>query len=214
MNIKFSMIKAVGFDLDRTLYSDSPEIYQRVTVQVALAILSKKPELESVERIREIYEKEAIRLGSWPKVLEKLGFLDPVKVVHQSLERANIVEFIPRDEKLVGIVERLHAKYYLFLITGSSRSFAQQVLGKIGINFRMFQFSFFGDTRKKNLEVFRHFLEQSVFTPDEHVYIGDNPKTDIFMPRSLGMKTIAVGRCVEEADSWVGHIHEIEGLLL
>ena len=98
MNIKFSMIKAVGFDLDRTLYSDSPEMYQRITVQVALAILSKKPELESVEKVREIYEKEAVRSGSWPKVLKKLGFSDPVKVVHQSLERANIVELIPRDK--------------------------------------------------------------------------------------------------------------------
>ena len=214
MNIKFSMIKAVGFDLDRTLYSDSPEMYQRITVQVALAILSKKPELESVEKVREIYEKEAVRSGSWPKVLKKLGFSDPVKVVHQSLERANIVELIPRDKKLIGIMERLHAKHSLFLITGSSRNFAQQVLGKIGIDFRVFQFSSFGDTRKKDLEVFRHFLEQSVFTSDEHVYVGDNPKTDIFMPKSLGMKTIAVGKHIEEADYSVRYIHEIEGLLL
>lgn len=218
MDIKFASIMAVGFDLDRTMYKDSSEMNSKIVDKIALKVLEIKPELDSIKRVREIYDEEARILGSWPKVLLRLGISDPMKIMHSCIESADILDLIKRDEKLVKIMEKLHQKYFLFLITGSSKNFAIAVLERIGINPKLFKFTLFGDNpqgiRKYDDGAFKHFLAQSPFAPDEHVYIGDNPKTDVHIPRFLGMKAIAVGKHVEGADYSVEHIHEIESLLL
>ncbi len=218
MHKKFKFVKAVGFDLDRTLYADCPEMNRRINDEICLRILGKKPELQNLKRVSDIYTEEWKKAGNWSSVLKAVGFQNPGAVVHGCLETAKVLDFIKKDEELVEIMNLLSTKYFLFLITGSPRNFACRVLQRIGIAPQIFQFTLFGDdenfTVKTIPDSFAYYLSQSSFFPPENVYIGDNPTTDIAIPKSLGMKTIAVGKNIKEADYSVEFIHEIKPLLM
>lgn len=204
----FFQIKAVGFDLDRTLYPDTLEMNERIAQEVFKTILRFKPELETIERVREIYQSRVEELQNWAKVLKEIGVENCQEVVSSCLNSANIVELIKKDDKLVRILEKLQRRFFLFLITRSTTSEALRKLAKIGIRPELFQFSSFEN------KDFQYFLLLSPYQPREHVYIGDNVQTDIILPKSLGMKTVVVGKYSNEADVSVASIHEIERLLL
>ena len=208
MHSSFSLIKAVGFDLDRTLYPDTPKMNERVAQEIFKAILKFKPELETTEKVETIYKKRGEELGSWSKVLQELGEKNCQQIINDCLDSADITSLIKEDEKLVQILEQLRRKFFLFLITRSVQNQAVKKLIEIGIRPEIFNFSSFGD---KN---FQYFLSQSPYQPSEHVYIGDNIRTDIVAPKNLGMKTILVGKYFKEADFSVASIYEIECLLL
>lgn len=204
----FFQIKAVGFDLDRTLYPDTLEMNERIAQEVFKTILRLKPELETIERVQGVYQPRVEELQSWAKVLKEMGVENCQEVVNNCLNSANIVELIKKDEKLVRILEKLQLRFFLFLITRSTASEALRKLANIGIRPELFQFSSFGN------KDFQRFLLLSSYQPREHVYIGDNIQTDVVIPKSLGMKTILVGKYSNEASVSVTNIHEIEHLLL
>lgn len=217
MHALFSLIKAVGFDLDRTLYPDTPEMNERVAQEIFKTILKFKPELETIERAASIYRKRGKELHSWSKVLREVGVENCREVLNICLDSADITDLIKEDKKLVLIIEELHQMFWLFLVTGSIQSQAIKKLAKIGIRPELFHFSSFGDdphslseTSAKN---FQHFLSKSPYQPSEHVYIGDDPQRDVIPPKSLGMKTILVGSYSREADFSVTNIHDIKYLL-
>lgn len=218
MYASLSLIKAVGFDLDRTLYTDTTEMNERVAQEIFKAILKFKPELETIERVRAIYTKKGEELRSWSRVLEEIGLENSGEVVKDCLDSADITDLIKDDRKLVQIMEQLSQKFFLFLITRSTRNHATKKLSRIGIPSGLFHFSSFGDDPHSLSERFgknfKYFLSQSPYQPFEHVYIGDNPQTDIIPPKNLGMKTIIVGKYFKEADFSISNIHEIEHLLL
>ena len=51
MHKLFSLIKAVGFDLDRTLYTDTPEMRGVIYNTMATKALELKPSLKSVDKV-------------------------------------------------------------------------------------------------------------------------------------------------------------------
>lgn len=220
MHPLLSSIKAVGFDLDRTLYPQTLEMNERVTQEVVTEILKVKPALRTLKKVRKVYEKRCAQLLSWPKVLKEIGLANPQETMNRCLERADITSLIKADAKLVNIMKRLSQKFFLFMITGSTRHLAGKKLAKIGLTPELFNFSLCGDdppsiasSPSKN---FVYFLAQtqSPYAPSEHVFIGDNLQTDIIIPKMLGMKTIFVGKPTPEADFSITDIHEIENLLL
>ena len=68
--------------------------------------------------------------------------------------------------------------------------------------------------KKIHGSIFSYFLRISEYPAHEHVYVGDNLKGDILPPKSLGMRTIAVGKEIKEADFSVEKIYDIRKLLL
>lgn len=210
MHKALPVIKAVGFDLDGTLYFQTPAMQNAVSQKAIEAALAIAPKKFLIER------KKAT--GSWSKVFLEIGIKNPTDVLARAIASADIVSLIKKDEKLAKIIASLHKKYFLFIISGSLRRVALKKLEKIGIDPNFFRHSFFsGDphfTSRTDPENFKHFLSKSKYAPEEHIYIGDNPHTDIVIPRSLGMKTIIVGQSLKEADFSVPNIYGIETLLL
>lgn len=214
-------IRAVGVDLDKTLYVDTPEIRDLIFKEIAGKILEARPELMNLENVYAIYGNREmhLQLSSWSTLLELAGVSNPVEVAKKSVASAKVINLLKSDPDLAKIIKNLSKQYFLFIISGSERKFAYEKLKKIGIDFSLFKFSLFGDdpnfTPKTGPGSFLYFLSQSPFRrPNEHVYIGDNPKTDIQIPKSLGLKTIVVGPACEGADFSVSHIHQIKELLL
>ncbi len=218
MHPSLSLIKAVGFDLDRTLYSNTPKMTEQVAQEIFKAILRFKPELKTIERVEKIYKKRGEELHSWSKVLDEIGVEKSRKVVNSCLDSANIIDLIGEDRKLVRIMQKLHQKFFLFLITRSVKDQATKKLAKIGIRPELFHFSSFGDDPHSLTENFaknfKYFLSISPYQPREHVYIGDDPRMDVTPPKNLGMKTILVREYCEEADFSITSIYEIADLLL
>lgn len=218
MHPSLSSIKAVGFDLDRTLYPDTPEMRERIAKEVFKAILKFNPNLETIENVETIYKKKGEELHSWSKVLKEIGIENSQEVVSNCLDLANIADLIKEDRELVLTIEELSQKFFLFLITRSTRNQTVKKLVKIGIRLELFDFTSFGDDSHSLFDVFAknftHFLSVSPYQPSEHIYIGDDPKMDIIPPKNLGMKTILIGKNSEEADFSIASIHDIRSLLL
>ena len=57
-------VKAVGFDLDGTLYSTTLEIDERIRTRIAEKILKKVSSLGSIKRARDYFEGEYRKTGS------------------------------------------------------------------------------------------------------------------------------------------------------
>lgn len=220
MHERFIGIKAVGFDLDNTLYNETPEMKDVAIRKVAEKILEIMPQLETIENAKQTYWEKYKALGSWSKLFrEEFGIVNPAPILLDCFEKAGTFNLIKKDDSLVASINLLAEKYFLFLITGSSKQLAYLKLGKIGIDPAVFKFSFFADDpffkSKLMPDNYQYFLSRSRYQPHEHVYVGDTFDSDIFVPKSLGMKTIFVGESpVAEADYSISDIHAIRDLLL
>ncbi len=214
----FAQIKSVGFDLDNTLYQNNPEIDERIVSEIAKKILEFKPELKNLKNARGLCDQLYKETGSRTQSLKNLGLQNAGEIVYQCMEQADFVDLIRPDKKVVQLIKDIRKKYSTFLITSTVSDMAISRLKKIGLEEKLFDQILFGETAMPNKKIdgtiFSYFLERSKYSPNEHVYIGDNLKGDILPPKSLGMKTIAVGKEIPEADFSLKEIYEIRDLLL
>jgi FMN phosphatase YigB (HAD superfamily) len=178
MNNLFERVKSVGFDLDNTLYPINEEIENRIRVRFAEVALEKRPDLKSVEVAREFFEKRYNEIGSRTQVLKELGFPNPEAVSKECLVKAEFLDLLKYDRKVVSLLTNIKRKYGTFLITAVPKNLSIPKLEKIGLSLSLFDYSSFGDNpegnNKLNGSVYMHFLSQSEYSSDQHVYIGDS----------------------------------------
>lgn len=213
----FKDIKLVGFDLDNTLYENNSEIDYRIATEIAETILKHKPELENIDNARMLCDKLYEKTGSRTQSLKELGIKNAGQIAYECMERADFLDLIQYDEKLVQLMTEIHNKYSTFLITSSFSNLAAARLRKIGLDEKLFDYILFGESAMPNKKIdgsiFSYFLKKSNYLPQEHVYIGDNLKGDILPAKSVGIRTIAIGN-IPEADYSVRKIYDIRNLLL
>ena len=218
MNNLFNNVESVGFDLDNTLYPINEKIEDRIKTRFAEVSLEKVPGLKSVEASREFFERKYKEIGSRTQVLKELGFSNPETLAEECMATAEFLDLLKYDAKVISLLEKIKNRYKTFLITGLPRYLSTPKLEKLGISLSLFDHVVFGDNPEGNKKIdgsiYRHFLSESRYRANQHVYIGDNLRGDIIPPKFLGMKTIAVGREIKEADFSVNKIHDIERLLL
>ncbi len=214
----FSDIKLVGFDLDSTLYQNNPKIDERISLEIAKKVLEYKPELLNLGNAKRLCDNLYAEVGSRTQSLRNLSFPNAGEMINECISRADITDLIKPDDKIAKLLDKIHENYKTFLITSAITNQAIPRLKKLGIEEKVFDYAIFGDSalpnKKLDGSIFSYFLNMSGYSAQEHVYIGDNLKTDILPPRSLGMKTIAVGKNLKEADFSVERIYDIENLLL
>jgi len=214
----FAQIKSVGFDLDNTLYQNNPEIDGRIIAEIAKKILEHNPKLNNLENAKNLCDKLYEETGSRTQSLKNLGLQNAGEIVRQCMAQANFVDLIKPDKEAVQLIEDIHEKYFIFLITSTVSDMAIPRLNKIGLNEKLFDHTLFGESALPNKKIdgsiFSYFLERSRYLSNEHIYIGDNLKGDILPPKFLGMKTIAIGKKIPEANYSVEKIYDIRSLLL
>ena len=105
MNDKFKNIKAVGFDLDGTLYKTAPEMDESIARFAAMKVLEKKPELGTLERAIDYFHKNYKELESGTKTLVSAGYSEPEAraAMEDSLQKGEMLDLIPEDRELVEI---------------------------------------------------------------------------------------------------------------
>ena len=220
MDDLFKNIKAVGFDLDGTLYKLTPEMDELLIRLVAIKILEKRPDLRTIEEAKDFYRKHSKELESGTKTFMLAGYSEPEAraAMRDALQEGENLDLIPEDQELVDILKKIKDEYYSYLITKSPKDLARNKLRKIGIYDDHFDAEFFGDEPiligKRKTDALREIANISSIPLGEHVYVGDRINSDVIEPKSLGIKTIAVWSEVPEADVSIEHIHELSDILL
>ncbi|MFH0808640.1 MAG: HAD family hydrolase [archaeon] len=209
-------IKIVGFDLDGTLYENTPEIHQRVRKKIyeKLSALCQIPEDKARELFIAHYEKLSSGTRSIKEITEdykiQIGNRD---LVQESIEEADIIELIDDNPALRQMLERLSNKVNIDLVTGSKKSLSLKKLVKLGISKHMFTYILTSEDGSKTTgEKYLKWIRMRKLEPGQLLYVGDNKKQDVDMPRSLGIQTCIVGN-YEKANYQISNILELENLL-
>ena len=205
----------IGFDLDNTLYPVTPEMQVRIRRRIYERIsgLFSIPFEQARKEFEELYEK----LNSGSKTIAQLAQQRKVTlqgdIIQESLEEADILDFIFPNKELISMLERLSCSHRLALITGSALPIARKKLQKIEIPDKAFTYLLTREDGSKSYpEIYRKWMMQTTAKPGSHLYVGDNKKTDIDVPKSLGIRTCILGK-YEQADFQISSILDLENLV-
>lgn len=190
------MIKAIGFDLDQTLYPKSPEIDAAIQQYIFERIAEHKR--CSVDEGRRLFQTYYPKM-SGRETLKLLGLSNPADIIQEALERADIAKFLRPDPLVISFLEDVRSRFrHVALITGSHESNALQKLAKLGIPLSVFDFFAFGDkSSKRGGGAFKEWLDavrddDPLIKPSEFLYVGDRPMSDVDPVLALGMKAVLV----------------------
>ncbi len=211
-------ISAIGFDLDGTLYEITPEI-KRIQRRSIYEKISEYFGI-SVERAEYLFEKYYKETSSGRKSTElisgNLGIPVPAAgFTQEALEGADFLDLIEKNPSLIAMLERMSKRILrLDLITGSTREYALRKLERIGISSELFLYTFSHEDGSKSFpDIYGKWLSHTLLLPSQHLYVGDVPKLDVDIPRSLGIKTCIIGD-YKLADFQIRNILELETLIL
>lgn len=208
-------IKAVGFDLDGTLYRTTPELNAWFARELIAKVHDKIG--GNVDEIKIEYERRREEKGSNTLTLNSFG-LDGEKVFQNLFDEVNLGDFVIPDGRLAKIIKRLTKKYKVFLISNGTERQVLRKLKYIEIDKNLFRpliscYDVDGWV-KPNPPAFLAAMEELKLSPEECLYVGDRNETDIEGARSVGMKTCIVWNKSKIADIELATVYDLEGLLI
>ena len=210
-------IKAIGFDLDNTLYSQTPEVDTKIQDYIcekAAKMLGKEK-----NQLRSEFNQYYTILQSASRALIVLGVPTREKakeIVQESLEEADVASVLNIDKNLCNMLERLAKSHKLFLITGSRENIAQSKLSALGIDPLIFNPRIYsGDKNKRDDGTAFKYVSELLGIPYERImFVGDREKVDIIPASQLGITTAIVNAKSEHATYNLLSIYDLEKILL
>jgi HAD superfamily hydrolase (TIGR01549 family) len=188
-------IKVLSFDMDGTLVCPTfaDEVWHRYLPSLRARKL--RISLKEAERLCQLeYDeigdgrKEWYDLDYW---IKRFGL--EVEKERIFLDCAKEVRLYPEVRQ---VLERLRKEYQLVVYTNAPRDFTKFQLEVSGIApffSRVYSsLTDFGEVKKK--ESFSSILSQLEIGPNQMVHVGDHPKFDFEVPRSLGITAYLVDR--------------------
>lgn len=210
--MKLSGIKAIGFDVDGTLYS-APDAMSvevaKILIEKAASALSRDP-----DDLAEEYIKRRDQFRSNTKTLNSFG-LDGEKIFQDVWDGIAIEKYVAKDDRLVKMIEKLKTKYQVFLITNGTGKQVERKLKFLGLNYADFDpriYCYDQGWMKPDPQPFLAAIESLNIAPEEIVYVGDRVDIDVEGANAVGMKTIYVGGKCDLADVSCDTVYDI-GLL-
>lgn len=211
--MKLANIKAVGFDVDGTLYH-APESMQvevgKILIQKAAQALTQDPDL-----LAEEYLKRREEYLSNTQTLNSFG-LDGERIFQDVWDTIAIEKYVTPDAKLVKMIEHLKQKYKLFIITNGSGRQVERKLGYLGLETQDFDpriYCYDQGWVKPEPAPFLAAIESLKLKPEEIVYVGDRVDIDIEGAKAVGMKTILVGGESDLADTSCASVYDVALML-
>lgn len=191
--MKFAKIKAVGFDVDGTLYH-APEA---MSTEVGKILIAKAAEAlsQDPDDLAEEYLKRREEYRSNTQTLNSFG-LDGERIFQDVWDAIAIEKYVIPDKKLVKMIETLKKKYRLFIITNGSGSQVERKMSYLGLDYHDFDpriYCYDQGWVKPEPAPFLAAIESLNLKPEEIVYVGDRVDIDIEGAKAVGMKTILVG---------------------
>lgn len=206
-------VKAIGFDVDGTLYTSTTEmshwIGQAVVQRGANEL--RRP----LDEFKEDYLQKLSELRSNTLTLTSFG-LSGEKIFEWIWDNIPIEKFVRRDEKLVTVMQKLAKKYKLFILSNGSGSQVENKLQILGLDPLLFDpriYCYDWGWVKPDPAAFLAAIEALALKPEQVAYVGDRVSVDIEGAKGVGMKTILVGGESELADACCETVYDV-GLML
>jgi HAD superfamily hydrolase (TIGR01662 family) len=212
--MKLSGIKAIGFDVDGTLYHAPEAMSQqigKILIQKAAEALSQDPDeiVEEYLKRREMYRSNTMTLNSFG--------LDGEKIFQSVWDQVEIHKYVSKDLKLVKMMSELKKKYKLFVITNGSGRQVERKMTHLGLDYHDFDpriYCYDQGWVKPDPQPFLAAIESLEMSPQEIVYVGDREDIDIEGAKAVGMQTIFVGAKSSVADVNIDTIYDLERIIL
>lgn len=205
-------IKAIGWDLDGTLYppdSIPQNIFYGRQVRAVMKV-NKWTE----KRVKFEYKKAYEKLGSNTKTMTKLG-VDGVKFFLNFWDDVALEKYIKPATKMNYLFRRL-SNFNHFLLTNAGC--ADQVKLKfdlIKLNpkwFKLVILAYELKAPKPDVKGFKQALTKLKLKPHQILYVGDRVSTDIVGAKKAGMRTCLVYGKSKEADVCLKNVYEVAGI--
>lgn len=205
-------IKALGWDLDGTLYASSAELSSIIKHKLHAAVADKHGwDLSRAERK---YEKRYRRLGSNTKTAIFFG-IDGMAFFVKFWDEVDLGRFIAKDKRIIQMFRNLTDKRH-FIISNSNRvDQIERKLALIGLKASVFEFLVSTvdlDAVKPDSKSFLEGLERLQLEPNKVLFIGDRVDTDIMGARGVGMRTCLVWSKSDEADVSLESVYQVSKL--
>ena len=213
------IIRAVGFDLDNTLYEPNDNTNKQIREYLCQTVTGflGRPHEEVHEEFYRIFGG----LGSGSKTIVELTGIDRKDAkswVQKGLEEADVASVLREDPELAVLLSRIHDNYKTYLITSSREEIAVKKFGALGINPVVFDIRLYADNSGNLLRddgsAFKYISETFGVPLEEMMFVGDREKTDILPANELGMTTAIVNAESDKANYQLAKIHDLEGILL
>ena len=207
-------VDAVGFDLDDTLYTQTPAIRQTIHAHI-MARVSADLHI-SLQETEQTYQRLYPAYQSARRTLEALGISEPQQLVQDALEHADIAGSLQTDDRLVSLLRNLQTSYRLFLITGSEQQASHRKLDALGIPLHFFSVCLYAgaEHRRHDGTAFIYVAQKLGLPLHRMLFVGDREKVDILPAKQLGVKTAIVNAQSEHADYQLETIYDLEKILL
>ena len=217
---KLETIKAVGFDLDETLYPTNDQINNCIRDNIAEYIKTKL-ELQTLSTARLLFDTLYLETASTRKVLTRLNFTNEqiTTIAEQATSSINITKWLKPDAKTIKIVEAINTKFITFLITSSTKNSAEQKLTALNLNINWFKYKSFANQNGNKIDgqpfsvMLKMLYKLHAIKPNETIFIGNSKTADIIPSKNEGMQTIAVGSEIPEATTSIPHFNQVENIL-
>jgi HAD superfamily hydrolase (TIGR01549 family) len=213
MDLKFSGIKAVGFDVDGTLYHTPRDMQMevgKILIQKAAEALSRDPDDLAGEYVkrRDEYRSNTLTLNSFG--------LEGEKIFQEVWDKIAIEDYVSQDLKLVEMIEKLKLKYKLFIISNGTGRQVERKISYLGLDYHDFDpriYCYDQGWVKPEPAPFLGAIESLKMLSEEIVYVGDREDIDVEGAKAVGMKTIFVGGESRLADASCATVHNIVQIL-
>ena len=191
------MIKAIIFDMDGTLYTNT-DIKEQFA-KAAYHTLAKSDDIpldQAQDLIEERRAELKVKSGfPVPYTLTLKSFDIPIKVWHKE----NIAFFDPRDflhkdEKLKASLVKLKKNHRLAVMTNNNKIQTERVIEALeldGLFDRVFTFNSF-EILKPELEFFKKAAAELGIEPKACLYVGDRYDVDLEPAQEIGMRILEV----------------------
>jgi len=207
-------IKAIGFDVDGTLYHAPLELEEFFREKLRRDVFEKLAEKLGVSLVEaeEIYFRKKKLLGSNTATMESFGF-DGEKFFQELFNHFPLERYLKKDERLVELLRGLRRKRYrLFVISNGARQQVRRKLDLLGVKedwFESFVCCYDYGWVKPQREPFEKVLMELGVEAKECFYVGDRCETDAVGAKNVGMRVGIVGKDCKEAGVRLENVYEV-----
>lgn len=206
-------IKAIGWDLDGTLYPPN-SIPSKTIQEMQYQAVMKVNQWDRNQAEKE-FKKVYIKLGSHTKTLTKLR-VDGTKFFTNLWDELPLEKYIHHDQKMVDLFSKIAIKRHFMITNSNNKKQVEKKLSLVGIPTTIFETIVTTDKLgavKPDPKPFMEALRLMNLSPKQTLFIGDRVTTDIRGANNVGMKTCLLWNKNDEADICLENPYQLSKLL-
>jgi putative hydrolase of the HAD superfamily len=206
------MFKAILFDLDNTLYSESCGIFDLIDQRMNEWLISRLQ--VPADQVNEFRQKYFLQYGTTLRGLMLHHAVNPVEFL-EYVHDVPVVEFLSVDQELRKTLEVIRARKLVF--TNSDAKHANRILDALGVRDlfeKIFDIESMQFIPKPNPEAYRSVLDY-LKVPARNCLLIDDMERNLDPARVLGMHTILIGdgKPLDDSHRVIGNIRELNSIL-